>query len=79
GKVLRMNPETGQVIGQINVPAHNITSCAFGGTNLDSLFITSAQVDMTEEEKVAYPDAGSLFVAVPGMKGVKSRFFGEEE
>ncbi|WP_420581441.1 SMP-30/gluconolactonase/LRE family protein [Reichenbachiella sp.] len=71
----RWDPDTGKLIGKINVPAHNITSCAFVGEELDSLVITSARVDMSDEELESYPLAGSLFVAVPGVKGVKSVFY----
>ncbi|UXP30938.1 SMP-30/gluconolactonase/LRE family protein [Reichenbachiella agarivorans] len=75
GKVLRIDTKTGTISGQIHVPAHNITSCAFGGKNLDSLFITSARVDMRASELDAMPLSGSVFVAVPGVKGVKASFF----
>lgn len=71
----RFDPNTGELISKIEVPAHNVTSCAFGGKNLDKLYITTASVDMTEEEKTNYPLAGSLFVADPGVKGVRSEFF----
>ncbi|MCZ6595423.1 MAG: SMP-30/gluconolactonase/LRE family protein [Bacteroidetes bacterium] len=73
----RFDPKTGKLISKIEVPAHNVTSCAFGGKNLDKLYITTASVDMTEEEKANYPLAGSLFVADPGVKGVHSEFFGK--
>lgn len=73
--VTRWNPQTGKMIGKVNVPAHNITSCAFVGEELDSLIITSARVDMSEEELEKYPLAGSLFVVVPGVKGVQSTFY----
>ncbi|MCV9385157.1 SMP-30/gluconolactonase/LRE family protein [Reichenbachiella ulvae] len=76
--VLRIDTETGEVTGRVNVPAHNITSCAFGGENLDSLFITSARVDMSEAELDSLPLAGSVFVAVPGVKGVQASFFAAE-
>jgi sugar lactone lactonase YvrE len=76
--VIRFNPNTGEIISKIEVPAHNVTSCAFGGKLLDTLYITTASVDMTPEEEAAYPLAGSLFKAVPGVKGVKSPFFGEQ-
>ncbi len=75
--VARFNPQSGKLISKIEVPAHNITSCAFGGENLDILYITTASVDMTEEEKRKYPLAGSIFKVIPGVKGVKSTFFGE--
>ena len=74
--VIRYNPQTGKVISKIEVPAHNVTACAFGGKNLDTLYITTASIDMTEKEKAAYPLAGSIFKADPGVKGVESVFFG---
>ena len=74
--VIRCNPKTGKIISKIEVPAHNVTACAFGGKNLDTLYITTASIDMTKKEKAACPLAGSLFKADPGVKGVKSVFFG---
>jgi sugar lactone lactonase YvrE len=71
----RYDPKTGELIEKIEVPAHNVTSCAFGGPNLDILYITTAKVDMTEEETAKYPLAGSIFSVKPGVKGVKSMFF----
>lgn len=73
--IVRFDPETGALLSQVQVPAHNVTACAFGGRDLDSLFITTARLDMTAEELETYPDAGSIFVYVPGVKGVKSDFF----
>jgi sugar lactone lactonase YvrE len=74
--VARFNPKTGKLISKIAVPAHNVTSCAFGGENLDILYITTSSLDMNEEEQNKYPLAGSIFKANPGVKGVQSRFFG---
>jgi sugar lactone lactonase YvrE len=74
--VARFNPQTGKLLSKIEVPAHNVTSCAFGGKNLDTLFITTASIDMTEKEKEKFPYAGSIFIAVPGVKGVESNYFG---
>ena len=73
--VIRLNPKTGEVLQKIEVPAHNVTSCAFGGENLDTLYITSATVDMTDEEKKEFPLAGSVFKVKPGVTGVKASFF----
>lgn len=73
--VARFNPETGELLQKIDVPAQNVTSCAFGGDQLDILYITTASIGMTDEEKIKYPMAGSLFKVKPGVKGVKSTFF----
>lgn len=77
--VIRFNPNTGKVISKIIVPAHNVTSCAFGGENLDELFITTARVDMTEGELKKYPLAGSIFKFKTSVKGVKSNFYKENK
>lgn len=69
------NPMTGELIARVNVPAHNVTSCAFGGDNLDTLYITTSSLDMTDSEKSKFPLAGSIFKVKPGVKGVKSSTF----
>lgn len=79
GAVICFDPRTGEAIRSIDVPAHNVTSCAFGGKNLDMLYITTASLDMTEAEKRAYPLAGSVFKVVPGVTGVKCDFYVESE
>ncbi|MCL4160813.1 UNVERIFIED_CONTAM: hypothetical protein GTU68_014885 [Idotea baltica] len=75
--VIRFNPKTGKVLQKIEVPAHNVTSCAFGGDNLEILYITTASIDMTDAELNKYPLAGSVFKVIPGVKGVKASFFNQ--
>jgi len=56
GKALtRWNPQTGSLLEKINVPAVNVTSCAFGGKDLDILYITSARTGVNEYELKEYP------------------------
>ena len=72
----RFDPNTGEMIGKVEVPgAKNITSCAFGGKDLNQLYITSASVGMKDEEKEIFPDAGSLFMVQTGIKGMKANYF----
>ncbi|CAL2091673.1 xylono-1,5-lactonase [Tenacibaculum sp. 190524A05c] len=73
--VANYNPDTGKLIKKIKVPAHNVTSCAFGGKNLDVLYITTASLDMTDEEHKKFPLAGSVFKVQLKEKGVKGSFF----
>ncbi|WOC41010.1 SMP-30/gluconolactonase/LRE family protein [Polaribacter sp. HL-MS24] len=75
--VVRFNPITGNVDRKIEVPAHNVTSCAFGGDDLATLYITTAREDMTLEELNENPLSGSVFKVIPGVRGVKSNFFGQ--
>ena len=60
------NPTNGELLQTIHVPAPNVTSCAFGGQNLDTLFITTARIRTDVE---VYPQAGGLFQARPGNVG----------
>ena len=73
--ILQFDPISGTLISKVNVPAHNVTSCAFGGENLDVLYITTSSLDMTPEEQKKYPLAGSIFKVKTNTKGVKSSFF----
>ncbi|NNK81864.1 MAG: SMP-30/gluconolactonase/LRE family protein [Flavobacteriaceae bacterium] len=73
--VANFNSKTGELIRKIKVPAKNVTSCAFGGENLDILYITTSSLGMTEEEQKRYPNAGSLFKVKPGVKGVNTTHF----
>ncbi|MEL6535402.1 MAG: SMP-30/gluconolactonase/LRE family protein [Bacteroidota bacterium] len=74
--VTRWNPNTGEMIGQIFLPAHNVTSCAFVGDQLDTLYITTSSLDMTDAEQSQYPKAGAVFGVVPGVKGAPMDLFG---
>ena len=73
--VLNFDPISGNLISKVHVPAHNVTSCAFGGKNLDILYITTSSLDMTDEEQAKFPMAGSIFKVKTKSKGVKSTFF----
>ncbi len=75
--VCRFDPLNGHLSDRIKVPALNITSCAFGGKNLETLFITTASVGMNDEQRDLYPRAGGLFKVTPGVKGVKANYFSE--
>ncbi len=78
GKVVRMDSITGKVDYEVGVAAPNATSCAFGGADLDELFITTARVGLDEASRRKYPLAGSLFAAKVPFKGVPARRFAKE-
>jgi sugar lactone lactonase YvrE len=61
-QVSRWNPNKGKKLLSIPLPVAQITSCTFGGDNLQDLYITSARVNLTEEQLKQQPLAGSLFV-----------------
>lgn len=59
--VRRWNPNTGKVLQEISVPVERVTSCAFGGADYRDLYITTASVEMADEDWVEQPQAGGLF------------------
>ena len=73
--VTHWDPRTGKQLGAIEVPASQITSCAFGGPNLDELYITSARYKLNEDQLRSEPHAGGLFKAAPGVRGVPAFTF----
>jgi sugar lactone lactonase YvrE len=60
--VYRWNPKTGKLLEKIELPVPHITSCCFGGENLDVLLITTAQENLSTEELEKYPQSGDVFL-----------------
>lgn len=75
--VRRWDPVHGELLETIHVPAKNVTSCAFGGPDLDILFITTARQGNSAEDLQKYPYSGGLFSCKPGVKGVRANLFGQ--
>ena len=63
------DPETGQMLAKYALPALNVSSCCFGGENMDTLFITTASQDTDTH---VYPLAGNVFCMKPVVKGALS-------
>lgn len=71
------NPESGNLVKTVKVPAKNVTSCAFGDNDLETLYITTAREDNSIEELEKYPHSGGVFKTRPGVKGVEAFFFND--
>jgi len=76
GCVARITPQ-GRVDRMISVPASRVTSCAFGGADLRTLYITTARQKLAPEELRAQPLAGSLFAVRLDISGLPEPRFGE--
>lgn len=65
---------TGKIVLEIDFPCKQITSAAFGGPNLDILYVTTAA---TARDEIQAPVAGHLFkvtgLGVKGLPGIKVR------
>jgi L-arabinonolactonase len=69
GRIVRITPE-GRVDRTIELPVAQVTSCQFGGPDLDVLLITTASQRMTADQLAQQPLAGALFAAEVGVKGL---------
>ena len=75
-KLTRYDPD-GKIERQIRFPVENVISFAFGGKNLDELFITTASWGFEEEKRKQQPLAGDLFYIKMDVKGlIEPRFAG---
>lgn len=75
GSQLRRFAPDGSLDRVIALPTRQITSCGFGGPDLEDLYVTSARDGLSPEVLSREPDAGSLFVCRPGVRGRPQRLF----
>lgn len=73
-KIVRYAP-TGAIERVIEVPVLRPTSCTFGGRDLDELYITSASVGLTPEQRARFPLSGDLFRLKTGIRGLGQYLF----
>lgn len=75
GRVTRWNPSTGQCIETLLIPASQVTSCCFAGTELDELYITTAREGLSDDILVKEPYAGGIFMVKTSVRGCKTNRF----
>jgi sugar lactone lactonase YvrE len=73
-RVLGLTPE-GAVHTQLDVPTNQVTSVAFGGDDLRTLFITSAAFGLDAQTLAAEPHAGGIFAVDVGAPGLPATPF----
>lgn len=67
--ITRHRPD-GRPISRIHMPVPRPTSVMFGGKDLNTLYITSATMHLSDSQLSAAPLSGALFAVTPGMKGL---------
>lgn len=72
--VRRFSP-AGECLRTARLPVSQPSSCAFGGRNLDRLYITSASETLSDEQLEMQPSAGGLFMLEAGVQGLAERPF----
>ncbi len=63
GAVNRYAPD-GSLLASLQVPVERPTSCAFGGPDLATLFVTTARAGLDDVARARQPDSGRLFSIV---------------
>lgn len=75
GRVCRYGPG-GTLDTIVRVPVSQPSSCAFGGPDLKTLYITSARQDLNPDQLAAQPLAGALFSVPVEVAGLPAARFG---
>ena len=75
GAVTRWDPQDGRLMQTVELPCCQVTSCCFGGPDLDQLLITTARRGLDAQALGDQPLAGGLFQLSLGMKGCRSEMF----
>lgn len=75
GNVNCYDPRSGELLRQVKVPAPHTASCAFGGKDLETLYITTARSEMEAEDLKRYPMSGDLFAAEMDVRGVPANIY----
>ena len=74
-RVSRYAPD-GSLDRTIALPVPQVTSCAFGGADLETLYITTASLRMDRAALAEQPLAGALFAVDLGVRGLPEPVFG---
>jgi sugar lactone lactonase YvrE len=74
-RVTRYDP-SGRRMSAVALPVPRPTSCAFGGANLDQLYVTSARLGLSRDDLRQAPLSGSLFTIDVGVAGSQVGQFG---
>lgn len=76
GACVRQFTPSGEHLRTIELPALQVTSVAFGGVDLRTLFITSAKIGLDDATLARYPQSGNAFAVSLDVAGVVACGFG---
>ena len=69
GSAVRRYAPDGRLDRHIDLPVSCPTKCAFGGDELDTIFVTSARTALSPDDLAREPQAGSVFAIRAGVRG----------
>ena len=73
-RVVRYGPD-GHINSVLDLPVSQPTCVAFGGPDMNRLFITTAREGLSKENLAEQPDAGNLFIYQLDVKGLPAPLF----
>ncbi|WP_175945077.1 SMP-30/gluconolactonase/LRE family protein [Caballeronia sp. BCC1704] len=73
-RVVRYAPD-GRETARIEVPSAQPSCVAFGGDSLDTLFVTTARIGLSDDALKTDAHAGGIFTAQPGVRGIAEPVF----
>lgn len=68
-RLTRYDPD-GKIERVVKLPVPNPTSCVFGGPDLTDLYVTTAWLLLSDDERRAAPGSGDLFVIHTDIRGL---------
>ncbi len=71
GAVHRYLPD-GRLDAVVELPASQVTACAFGGEDLSELYVSTSTLEVDRADQ---PAAGALFKVDPGVRGLPAHTF----
>ena len=75
GNLRRYTP-AGVLDTVVRLPARQVSSAAFGGPGLGTLYVTTARQGYTDADRREQPHAGDIFACTPGVTGRLPYLFG---
>ncbi len=74
GRVERYGPD-GSHLETVELPTPNVTSVAFGGPDMSTLFVASARENLTEEQLEQHPSSGAILAVQTRVHGFPANTF----
>ena len=72
--VLRIDPK-GRIDRVVPIPSTRVTNVCFGGSRLDTLYVTTSRQNVGEDVLRRYPLQGGIFCFDPGVTGFEKHAF----
>jgi sugar lactone lactonase YvrE len=69
GSEIRRYDQSGALLDRYHFPVEYVSSCGFGGSNLDELYVTTARYTLDAGARKRQPGAGGIFRVLPNAKG----------